>query len=93
MAHLDNPPPTHLRLTHCFRPFTNAPVQKDGQVREEVLEARRCGVIFDIGHGSGSFGFRTARERSSRVRPWRPNCVGSLASAPPRGNGVSMTLR
>jgi dihydroorotase len=25
-----------------------------------VLEARRRGVIFDIGHGSGSFGFRTA---------------------------------
>src|SRR5262249_54381019 len=29
-------------------------------LREEVLEARRRGVIFDIGHGSGSFGFRTA---------------------------------
>ena len=25
-----------------------------------MLEARRRGVIFDIGHGSGSFGFRTA---------------------------------
>jgi dihydroorotase len=35
-------------------------VQQDGRVREEVLEARRRGVIFDIGHGSGSFGFRTA---------------------------------
>jgi dihydroorotase len=70
MAHLDNPPPsrlgvlTRLRcgdiLTHCFRPFPNAPVQPDGRIREEVLEARRRGVIFDIGHGSGSFGFRTA---------------------------------
>jgi dihydroorotase len=70
MAHLDNPPPSRrevlarLRrgdvLTHCFRPFPNAPVQEDGQIREEVLEARQRGVIFDIGHGSGSFGFRTA---------------------------------
>jgi len=70
MAHLDNPPPSRLEvlsrlrrgdiLTHCFRPFPNAPVQGDGRVREEVLEARRRGVIFDIGHGSGSFGFRTA---------------------------------
>ena len=70
MAHLDNPPPsrldvlTRLRrgdiLTHCFRPFPNAPVKADGQIREEVLEARRRGVVFDIGHGSGSFGFRTA---------------------------------
>src|ERR1700741_3852925 len=70
MAHLDNPPPSRLEvlarlhrgdiLTHCFRPFPNAPVQEDGQIREEVPEARRRGVIFDIGHGSGSFGFRTA---------------------------------
>ena len=69
MAHLDNPPPSRLEvltrlrrgdiLTHCFRPFPNAPVQQNGQIREEVLEARRRGVIFDIGHGSGSFGFRT----------------------------------
>jgi dihydroorotase len=70
MAHLDNPPPSPLDvlsrlrrgdiLTHCFRPFPNAPVRGDGQIREEVLEARRRGVIFDIGHGGGSFGFRTA---------------------------------
>src|SRR5262249_15710406 len=70
MAHLDNPPPSRLEvlsrlrrgdiLTHCFRPFPNAPVEGDGRIREEVLEARRRGVIFDIGHGSGSFGFRTA---------------------------------
>ena len=70
MAHLDNPPPSRLEvlarlrrgdvLTHCFRPFPNAPVKEDGQIREEVLEARRRGVIFDIGHGGGSFGFRTA---------------------------------
>jgi len=70
MAHLDNPPPSRLEvlsrlrrgdiLTHCFRPFPNSPVEGDGSVREEVLEARRRGVVFDIGHGSGSFGFRTA---------------------------------
>ncbi|MBO0739583.1 MAG: amidohydrolase family protein, partial [Alphaproteobacteria bacterium] len=70
MAHLDNPPPSRrevfsrLRrgdiLTHCFRPFPNAPVRADGRIREEVSEARRRGVIFDIGHGGGSFGFRTA---------------------------------
>ena len=70
MAHLDHPPPSRLEvlsrlrrgdvLTHCFRPFPNAPIEPDGRVREEVLEARRRGVVFDIGHGSGSFGFRTA---------------------------------
>jgi dihydroorotase len=70
MAHLDHPPPSRLEvlsrlrrgdvLTHCFRPFPNAPVFADGRIREEVIEARRRGVIFDIGHGGGSFGFRTA---------------------------------
>jgi dihydroorotase len=70
MAHLDNPPPARLEvlsrlrrgdiLTHCFRPFPNAPVRPDGQVRDEVLAARERGVVFDIGHGGGSFGFRTA---------------------------------
>src|SRR5580700_10469962 len=70
MAHLDNPPPSRLEvvsrlrrgdiLTHCFRPFPNAPARADGSIHEEVAEARRRGVVFDIGHGSGSFGFRIA---------------------------------
>lgn len=69
MAHLDAPPPARhevvpfLRkgdiLTHCFRPFPNAPVAPDGKVRDEILKARERGVIFDIGHGGGSFGFGT----------------------------------
>jgi dihydroorotase len=69
MAHLDAPPPSRhevvsrLRpgdiLTHCFRPFPNAPVRADGRVRDEILAARERGVIFDIGHGGGSFGFGT----------------------------------
>ncbi len=72
MAHLDAPPPSRhevlsrLRkgdiLTHCFRPFPNAPVRADGRIREEVLAARARGVIFDIGHGGGSFGFGTTRK-------------------------------
>jgi dihydroorotase len=70
MAHLDHPPPSRLEvlsrlrrgdiLTHCFRPFPNAPVAPGGAVREEVAAARERGVVFDIGHGGGSFGFRTA---------------------------------
>src|SRR5712692_12106962 len=70
MAHLDHPPPSRLEvlsrlrrgdvITHCFRPFPNAPVTADGQIRDEVIEARRRGIVFDIGHGGGSFGFRTA---------------------------------
>jgi dihydroorotase len=71
MAHLDHPPPSRLDvmsrlrkgdiLTHCFRPFPNAPSMPGGGVRPEVLAARERGVIFDIGHGGGSCGFATSR--------------------------------
>ena len=71
MAHIDHPPPSYeevvdrLRpgdvLTHCFRPFPNAPVTGQGKVRQSVLDARRRGVLFDVGHGKGSFAWKTAR--------------------------------
>jgi dihydroorotase len=70
MTHLDSPPPARhevmprLRpgdiLTHCFRPWPNAPVAPDESVQADVIAARGRGVIFDIGHGKGSFGFATA---------------------------------
>jgi dihydroorotase len=71
MAHIDNPPPTRsevlgiLRpgdiLTHCFRPFPNAPIHGDNTIRKEILEARERGIIFDIGHGYGGFSYRSGR--------------------------------
>ena len=71
MAHIDHPPPSYeevvgmLRpgdvLTHAFRPFPNAPCTAQGSVKPAVLEARKRGVLFDIGHGKGSFAFKTAR--------------------------------
>jgi dihydroorotase len=70
MAHIDFPPPSRkdmlarLRkgdvLTHCYRPFPNAPVVR-GEVRPEMWEARERGIIFDIGHGMGGFGFASTR--------------------------------
>ena len=72
MAHIDEPPPTYeeviarLRpgdiLTHAFRPFPNAPCTAQGGVKRAVLAARKRGVLFDIGHGMGSFAFKTARQ-------------------------------
>jgi dihydroorotase len=71
MVHIDEPPPmlhdvlARMRagdiLTHCFRPFPNCPVTGDGRVLDAVLEARARGVLFDIGHGMGSFSFAVAR--------------------------------
>jgi len=71
MAHIDHPPPSYedvvsrLRpgdiLTHAFRPFPNTPVNSQGAIKQVVREARERGVLFDIGHGMGSFAFKTAR--------------------------------
>jgi dihydroorotase len=71
MAHIDHPPPTYAEvvgalrpgdvLTHCFRPFPNAACNGQGAILPAVHDARRRGVIFDVGHGGGSFAFKTAR--------------------------------
>ena len=71
MTHIGKPPPSIGAvvallqkgdiLTHCCRPAPNAPMLTDGAVCEEYRAARQRGVIFDVGHGAGSFGFRTAR--------------------------------
>src|SRR5215470_17746748 len=71
MCHIDFPPPSYeevlerLRpgdvLTHAFRPFPNAPIDHQGKIKDAVLRARARGVRFDIGHGKGSFAFKTAR--------------------------------
>jgi dihydroorotase len=71
MAHIDEPPPSYedvigrLRpgdvLTHCFRPFPNSPIAGDTRPRPAVIAARKRGVLFDIGHGMGSFSFEVAR--------------------------------
>jgi len=71
MCHIDFPPPSYeevverLRpgdvLTHAFRPFPNAPIDHQGKVKRVVMTRRARGVKFDIGHGKGSFAFKTAR--------------------------------
>src|ERR1700674_107655 len=85
MAHIDHPPPSYeeviarLRpgdiLTHAFRPFPNAPATAQGTVKRAVVEARRRGVLFDIGHGKGSFAFKTAR--AMLANGFRPDTISS----------------
>ena len=71
MCHIDRPPPRYVdvlevlrpgdTLTHCYKPFPNAPIYADGRVKEACWQAREKGVMFDIGHGKGSFDFTVAR--------------------------------
>ena len=67
MVHIDEAPPEYgevlkyMRkgdiLTHCFRPSPNSPLGSNGEILPEVLDARKRGVFFDVGHGMGSFCF------------------------------------
>ncbi len=85
MAHIDHPPPTYeevldrLRpgdvLTHAFRPFPNAPIDGQGRVKDAVWKAREKGVIFDIGHGKGSFAYKTAR--AMLAAGFKPDVISS----------------
>jgi dihydroorotase len=85
MCHIDNPPPRYsdvlaeLRpgdiLTHCFRPFPNAPIHADGRVREACWQARERGVLFDVGHGKGSLSFPVAEAMLAASFP--PDIISS----------------
>jgi len=71
MVHIGTSPPTLdeilalLRpgdiLTHCFRSQgEHRIIGANGRVREDVIALHEAGLILDIGHGTGSFGFDTA---------------------------------
>ncbi len=42
-------------LTHCFHGSSHGILNEDGTVRRSVKDAMERGVIFDVGHGQGSF--------------------------------------
>jgi dihydroorotase len=44
--------------THCFSGLRDELI--DGRVNPGMVEGRKRGVIFDVGHGSGSFAWRIA---------------------------------
>jgi dihydroorotase len=85
MCHIDRPPPRYVdvlallrpgdTLTHCFRPFPNAPIYADGRIKEACLVARERGVMFDVGHGAGSLDFNVARAMLERGFP--PDVISS----------------
>jgi dihydroorotase len=70
MTHIGKPLPGYAEildrlrpgdvLTHCFRPAPNAPVDGAGRVLPALRAARARGVLFDVAHGMGAFGFESA---------------------------------
>jgi dihydroorotase len=72
MVHIGTPPPTRdeilqrLRpgdvLTHAYRGHPNGPYGFDGSVMNSMVKARARGVLFDVGHGKGSFAFSSGNK-------------------------------
>lgn len=72
MLHFGRPPPTLLELlpnleagdilTHCLNGSQNSVVEERvGSMLDVVAGARKRGVLFDVGHGAGSFSFEIAK--------------------------------
>ena len=49
-------------VTHCFNGRVNGIIDSQGKLVPAVVEARQRGVLFDVGHGAGSFSFDTVQK-------------------------------
>ncbi len=49
-------------VTHMYNRHTLGIIDPDGKVKASVRDARKRGVLFDVGHGLGSFNFEAARK-------------------------------
>jgi dihydroorotase len=49
-------------VTHCFHGRPHGVLDAQGEVLPEVREAAARGIVFDVGHGVGSFSFDVARK-------------------------------
>ncbi len=48
-------------VTHTYTPYDQGILDEEGAIKPAVWEARERGVLFDLGHGAGSFTFDVAR--------------------------------
>ncbi len=85
MVHFGRPPPSVKEvvsvlgkgdiLTHSFRPEPNSIVGEDGGVMNELREAKRRGVVVDVGHGNSSFSFAVAR--AALAEGFKPDTIST----------------
>jgi dihydroorotase len=62
-------------ITHCYHGNEGGILDAAGRVFAEVRRARERGVLFDVGHGVGSFAYRVARAAIEQGFP--PDTVSS----------------
>jgi dihydroorotase len=53
-------------VTHCFHGNEGGILDERGRLFPEVVAARDRGVVFDVGHGVGSFAWRVARAAAAQ---------------------------
>lgn len=62
-------------VTHCFHGNEGGILDSGGRVLPEAVSARERGVLFDVGHGAGSFAYRVARRAIAQDFP--PDTISS----------------
>jgi len=62
-------------VTHCFHGNDGSLLDAEGNVWPEAFEARRRGILFDVGHGVGSFTWRVAR--AALAQGFSPDTISS----------------
>lgn len=62
--------------THLFHPHADHAFDENGKPFKVLLEAQERGVICDVGHGAGAFGWNTA-ERACREYDFWPNTIST----------------
>jgi dihydroorotase len=62
-------------VTHCFHGNDGGLLDGGGDVWPEAREARERGILFDVGHGAGSFTWRVARAALAQGFP--PDTISS----------------
>jgi dihydroorotase len=62
-------------VTHCFHASEGGIFAPGGRLYPEVARARARGVLFDVGHGAGSFAYRVAKAALAQGFP--PDTVSS----------------
>ena len=62
-------------LTHSFHGMSHGILDEDGKIRTSVRTARERGVIFDVGHGQGSFSWRVCE--AALAQDFLPTSISS----------------
>jgi dihydroorotase len=62
-------------VTHSFNSHPHGLLDESGNVLPEVIEARERGVLFDVGHGAGSFSFEVMQK--CLAQGFRPDTISS----------------